>query len=396
MPAGISIAQPVNYLSPRLPGDTPTGQRRRLRMVESTASMIDGLTDSVLKGSRHADCRNTLEVLIDIATYRKGPEAALRAEQNLLRLYADPSISSAVRREMIGQLLEAQAVIASKASSNAEHFAMPVALLHLAAQYGRMEIKNDEPRPVVGRAAVDDMGNRLADAVSVGDGAAAIVDTQRFVTGMEIQASFAKTECGDSDIIDLSDDIDAGAIKRKVDALTAAAQRNGMAVAPLFIADHYMLLIAKKDEASGRCALITVDTSRALDKQAALELGRLSAAGHVDAGARQRLQWLQRESDERFLLDISNRVNRPLIMHCSRLQTNVPNGCGPLIVLLLKRIDGARLDDVAATERYIAQQFDEWRSFDAQTQQNLVMAQRAEMIGDVYEKRNDGHRFIRD
>jgi hypothetical protein len=392
MPAGISVAPPVNYFSPRLRCDAPAAQPRGLREVESTESMIDGLTDGVLSGGGHADCRDTLEVLIDIATYRQGPAAALRAERNLLRLYANPSISAAVRKEMIVQLLEAQAVIASKASSNVEHFAMPVALLHLTAQYGRMEIKNDEPRPVAGRAAVDDMSNRLADAVSVGDGGGAIVDSQRFVTGMEMQASFAKAECGDSGIIDLSDDIDVRAIKGKVDALTAVAQQNGTAAAPLFIADHYMLLIAKKDQASGRCAWIAVDTDRALDRQASQELSRLSAAGNVDAGARQRLQ---RQSDQRFLLTLSSRISRPLTMHCGRLQTNVPNGCGPLVVLLLKRIDGARLDGVAATERYIAQQFDEWLSLDAQTQQNIVMGQRAEMIGDVYEKRNDGHRFMR-
>jgi hypothetical protein len=71
---------------------------------EASASMIESLAADIVDCKNDAaHCSSVLEVLIDIATYKKAPDAALHAEKKLLTLYGDPGMPQSLRDKLIGQ-----------------------------------------------------------------------------------------------------------------------------------------------------------------------------------------------------------------------------------------------------------------------------------------------------
>jgi hypothetical protein len=368
------------------------------QLGNTTEGMIDSLADSVTANGVHDDHAdtskafgNTLGALIDIATFKLAPEMAYRAEQKLLGLYADPTVSSSVNSEMIKQLIETQDILAGNSGPKAAMFAMPASLLHLIGQFARNGMANQEVDSAILPRGLEDIKSRLIDAIGVPDErdeGRDILDAARFVTTDEVGANFAKIRSGYKQEINISDDVTAEAMTLQFDGLLNAAAEKGRTIAPLFCNGHFMLVSAEKSRVAEKYTLRIVNTHVALDEIGTTALNALSKAERSDPGKCKEIKDASVGRYDRALLErlryafTGEKVT--LRIHSRQLQEHALNSCGPLISLLAENIDANEGRHLIMT---IEQCFNRWGNLNAEQQQTIVMAQRAKMIGDAVEAR---------
>ena len=391
-------AQPaVDFSRPEFSNAMPTSQYQP-ELGNTTEGMIDALADSVVANGVHDDHAdpfkafgNTLEALIDIATFKLAPEMAYRAEQQLLVLYADPAVSSSVNREMIKQLIKTQDILAGNRGPKTEMFAMPASLLHLIGQSARSGIANQEVDSGIPPSRLEDIESRLIDATGVADERGEgrdILSSARFVTSDEVSANFAKIHRGYEQEINISDEITVEAMTRQVDGLLSVASEKGITVAPLFCNGHFMLVAAEKNNVANECKLTIVNTHVALD-----EIGNkaVSALSKAERGDPIKCNEIDNAAVDRYEQALINRLKQSLTgksvelkIHSRQLQEHAINSCGPLISLLAENIEANEGREV---NEIVLKCFSMWRNLNAQQQKDVVMAQRSKMIGDaVYAK----------
>jgi hypothetical protein len=389
-------AQPaVDFCRPRFSDAAPASQYEP-QLGNTSEGMIDDLADSVAANGVHDDhvdpfkaFGNTLEVLIDIATFKLAPQLAHRAEQKLLILYADPAVSSSVNNEMVKQLIKAQDILAgNNCGPRAEMFAMPASLLHLIGQSARSGMANQGVDSAIPPSRLEDIESRLIDATGVADErdqGRDILDSARFVTSDEVNANFANIHRGYQQEINISDEITVEAMTQQFDGLLSAASEKGVTVAPLFCNGHFMLVTAEKSNAASKCKLTIVNTHVALD-----EIGNEAASALSEAERRDptKCKEIDDASVERYARALVARVrsglsDNPVVTVRSRqLQGFAINSCGPLISLVAENIDVNEGRDVYET---VSKCFSQWRKLNEQQQKDVVMAQRSKMIGDAVE-----------
>ncbi|HEY4072478.1 MAG TPA: hypothetical protein VGM52_05175 [Herbaspirillum sp.] len=364
----------------------------------TTEGMIDDLADSVAANGVHDDQAdpfkafgNTLEALIDIATFKLAPEMAYRAEQQLLALYADPAVSSSVNREMIKQLIETQDILAGNRGPKTEMFAMPASLLHLIGQSARNGIENQEVDCAIPPSRLEAIESTLIDATGVADERGEgrdILGSARFVTSDEVNANFAKIHRGYEQEINISDEITVEAMTQQFDGLLGVASEKGITVAPLFCNGHFMLVTAEKSNAANKCKLTIVNTHVALDEIGHKAVSALSTAERRDPI---KCNEIDNASVDRYDRALVARMRNSfpgksvdLTIHSQQLQGHAINSCGPLISLLAENIDANEEREV---NQIVLKCFSMWRNLNARQQKDVVMAQRSKMIGDtVYAK----------
>jgi hypothetical protein len=383
--------------------DAAATSKPEQKFNNTSAAIIDRLVDSVAANGVHDGHADTfkafgsaLKALIGSAADKQSPEMAYYAEQKLLLLYADPAVSSSVNNEIIKQLTETQDEL-SKWNPKATMFAMPASLLHLIGQSERYCIVNQEGSSVMPPRQLEDIKSSLIDATGMADERKAgrdIFSATRFVTTDEVGASFGKVSHGYEQEVNISKGVAVEAITQQLDGLLNAASENGIAIAPLFLNDHFMLVTAKRSSVADKFELTIANTHVAFDSEGQSALRALSQAERNDPVKRREIQ---EASVNRYNMVLVNRLKNSfagksivLTIYTQHLQEHAKNSCGPLISMLAEHVAVKEPSQVSET---IVHCFNQWRNLNAQQQITAVMAQRSKLIGHAVEARRKS-RFV--
>jgi hypothetical protein len=342
-------------------------QRGQPNLLDSTTFMIDSLVNSVLAAGDHVRCADELGALVDIAMFKdeNAHMASHHAEQKLLAIYADPNISSEVRHDLIVQLVERKAILSEGCGQNVAEFAMPASLLHLAAQYARNQIEDDEAPPVIDPSDLEEIKSILADATCLQDENCEgrdISDPKRFVTTDEMCAASMINPCGYYREINLSEGVSSTEKSDQLRYLLDKAVTHGLVTVPLIVSGHFMLVVVEKNPKSEIFQITIANTNMAPDAPLAKQLNN--------------------DFSKNFENHLSGRKFKMTVHHAA-MQEHAIHSCGPLVSLLAKDIGNSYKQKGFRLKKTIAANGVKFSRLNAQQQKDLVMAQRSRMIGDV-------------
>lgn len=360
--------------------------------------MVNELAENIFTSGSHLDCSQELEALVDIATFKdpNADSASARAEQQLLSLYAHPETLPATRENLIDQLLAREDILARGAGPDVEAFGMPASLLHLAAQHARRQMAKNEPDASMAPARLDAIRSTLKEATGLTD-ETDIVDSNREVTTDEMMASFATLPDACSQVVNLSSDVcDKPA---QLQLLLDEVPDDGIAVAPMLVDGHFMLIAAEKAAAKNKYELTIANTLLPISdavKRAVSSGFSLDKEMSTDVFIR-----VREECAERFTKELTEKIApgfagkiASLEICSNHLQAHAVNSCGPLVSLLADRV-ATREDRWESVGRQIQNLADEWRALNEEQQINAAIAHRAKMIGKTVVWRTES-RFIDD
>ncbi|RXZ33275.1 hypothetical protein D9O50_14345 [Oxalobacteraceae bacterium CAVE-383] len=390
--------------------------------TESSIYMVDSLAEYICESGEYNDCSLELGALVDIATYRNVEADAVsrQAEWQLLSLFSDPTLPPVMRSQIVDLLFESEAILMRGNSPDAKEFVMPASLKHLMAQCMHRQIASEaaneaalEEVKVTADAVHLEVIKRGLEEASGLDDEMDIADPNRFVTTDEMLASFAELPDTCGHVINLSEGVTADAAQMQMTYLLEKVPDVGVALAPLLVDAHFMLITAEKSAVPGKYALTIANTYLPISQAA---VNALAIVQHEDAlpaigvsptvprANRNHFLNLKDAMGDRFAKQIFAKLSPALAgrvdamkMVNNHLQAHALNSCGPLVSMMAENIAEHKPRGKAVGE-LMERMAHEWQSLEPQQQKDAVIAHRAKMIGHTVEWHRcglpDGDRFI--
>lgn len=180
-------------------------------------------------------------------------------EERVLKEFEKSCSDPTLHREIASGILYCCMAAIENSRAKRESIEIPAALLHLLAQYARLERNNDVSPPLMQPKTERKIASILAQAAHLDISAENIADPGRFLTSDELNHS-CSTHPDSLPTFDLRG---PGLVTNIQDLIDASLKKGGaIAMAPVYLKDHFMLLIAQHDARNAPCRMTIVSSSK--------------------------------------------------------------------------------------------------------------------------------------
>lgn len=310
------------------------------------------------EGEFNAEENQLFTGLANIAFCKLEARRSSAVNEILFQFEKSPS-DPALHREIASCILQTCHAAIKTARSEQQCAELPAGLLHLLAQYGDHERNNNVSPLLVPPEIEQKILSILAQAADLDINAQGIADPARFITTEELDRSCSK----DPSSLPTFDLRSPGAEANIDDLIDRSFLKRGdIAMRPVFLDEHFMLLIAQHNLKNEKYDLMLVST-------------RMCTA------------------ETKSLIERNSELYNVMIFD-AELQKNVVNSCGAMVSDLYKYIEkesrAGKLKTPKDTKAMIIALFSKWKGLSPVQQQFKIMATRSRMYANaVAATRND-------